>query len=74
MATQLKIAKVKAILALRERAWSYRRIARELGVHRDTVVKYIRRGPMGPNPANPLPGSSLSLSGLRPAPASRTAR
>ena len=38
MANQLKMAKINAILTLRERGWSCRRIARELGVHRETVV------------------------------------
>jgi transposase len=41
MANQLKMAKIQAILALRERGWSCRRIAKELGIYRETVSKYI---------------------------------
>ena len=42
MANQLKVALVHSILTLRERGWSFRRIARSLGVHRQTVSRYIR--------------------------------
>ena len=42
MANQLKMAMVEAIIALLERGWSYRRIARELGIHRETVARYDR--------------------------------
>src|SRR5271156_1677454 len=42
MANQLKMAKIDAILHLHEQKWSKRRIARELGVHRDTVARVIR--------------------------------
>ena len=42
MANYLKMTKVSAILTLREHGWSQRRIARELGIHPDTVGKYIR--------------------------------
>jgi transposase len=41
MANELKMAKIDAILALHLRHWSIRRIAKELGVHRDTVAAYI---------------------------------
>ena len=41
MANLLKMAQVQAILALRARGWSYRRIGRELGVHRETVKRYV---------------------------------
>jgi len=42
MANYLKMTKVSAILTLREHGWSQRRIARELGIHPDTVGRYIR--------------------------------
>jgi len=42
MANQLKMADVYAILALRARRWSCRRIGEELGIHRDTVRRYVR--------------------------------
>ncbi len=42
MANILRMAKVQAIIGLLEKGWSYRRIARELGVHRQTVARYDR--------------------------------
>ena len=42
MANQLKVATVHSILTLRDRGWSRRRIARELGIHRETVGRYVR--------------------------------
>ncbi len=42
MANQLKVAKVLSIQALHERGWSQRRIARELGIHRETVARYLQ--------------------------------
>lgn len=42
MANQLKMAMIEAIIALLGRGWSYRRIARELGIHRETVARYDR--------------------------------
>jgi transposase len=56
MANHLKMAQVQAIQVLRERGWSYRRIARELGIHRDTVKRYIESGPAAAVAA-PWPGS-----------------
>jgi transposase len=67
MANRLKMAKVHAIQVLRSRGWSIRRIARELGIHRDTVTQYVRRrpdraGPGPPKPAISIPGSDDSNS------------
>jgi transposase len=42
MANQLRMAKIDAILALHQRKWSIRRIAKELGLHRDTVVRHLQ--------------------------------
>ena len=41
MANQLKMVMVNTILTLKQRGWSQRRIARELGINRETVAKYI---------------------------------
>jgi transposase len=55
MANQLRMAQVHAIQVLRDQGWSRRRIARELGIHRDTVGRYLRRGRDGPSPDTPSP-------------------
>jgi len=58
MANQLKVAVVHAIIGLLDQGWSYRRIARELGVHRETVARYDRlRQTAGSKPANPTSGA-----------------
>lgn len=41
MANLLSMATIDAILALHQRHWSIRRIAKELGLHRDTVARHI---------------------------------
>ena len=38
---QLKMAKVNAILTLHEQGWSQRKIAEYLGIHRETVGRYV---------------------------------
>ena len=58
MANQLKLADVLAVQALVERGWSYRRIARQLGIHRETVARYAReRDAGGSKPAKAPTGS-----------------
>lgn len=39
---QLKMSLQQSIIALRNNGWSRRRIARELGIYRSTVAKYLR--------------------------------
>lgn len=57
MANRLKMAIVQAIIGLLERGWSQRRIARELGIHRETVARYDRLRRVGDSkPANSPPG------------------
>lgn len=59
MANQLKMADTAAIVALVRQGWSYRRIARELGVDRDTVSRYARQAGVAgaaPKPAMALTG------------------
>src|SRR6476646_6423239 len=55
MANRLKMAEIQAIQTLRLRGWSRRRIARELGIHRETVGRYVDLA--ASKPANPPPGS-----------------
>jgi len=52
MANRIKVAMRNAILGLRRQGWSFRRIARELGVHRKTVARHVRlaESQNGPNP------------------------
>ena len=42
MPNQLKMSKIQSILALRQQGWPFTRIARELGIHRQTVADYVR--------------------------------
>lgn len=64
----------KAIQALAARGWSQRRIARELGIHRETVARYVR---LASKPAISTAGSSskpaIPTAGSGPKPAIPTA-
>jgi transposase len=57
MANQLKMAIVNAISILKDRGWSYRRIAQELGINRETVSKYVSLRQSGSKPAKAPTGS-----------------
>jgi transposase len=62
MANQLKMALVDSIITLHGHGWSQRRIARELGIDRETVGRYVgsaaseakpaSNAPAGPTPAD----------------------
>ena len=59
MANHLKMAKINAILTLHAQGWSQRRIAEQLGVHRDTVARHLEaaaskltEAPTGPEAEN----------------------
>jgi len=73
MANSLNVALVESIRSLFAQGWSRRRIARELGVDRETVGKYVSEQSCGAKPANLPTGSEApkpaSLAGL-PAPRS----
>jgi len=51
MANQLRMALIDSILTLHRRGWSARRIARELGINRETVAHYLKCGPPDSKPA-----------------------
>ena len=63
MANRLEMANIQAILQLHALQWSYRRIARRLGVDRATVAKTIRSAQAAPKPAIAPSGSE----GAKPA-------
>ncbi|HEX4142046.1 MAG TPA: IS21 family transposase [Pirellulales bacterium] len=70
------MAKVQSILSLHAQGWAQRRIARELGIARETVRKYIEQQICGSKPANAPTGWAESkpatLAGL-PAPGPKPA-
>ena len=55
MANQLGMAEQQAIIALARNGWSRRRIARELGVHRETVGRYLKLWQDGQTRPHPPP-------------------
>ena len=55
MANRIKMAAEQAIVLLWQRGWSYRRIARELGLHRETVRQHVAAERS--KPATPTLGS-----------------
>ena len=69
MPNQLKMSKIQSILALRQQGWPFTRIARELGIHRQTVADYVRRhskpteAPSGSEEPKPTEAPRKSLSG-----------
>ncbi len=76
MANQLKVAKVLSIKTLYAQGWSQRRIARELGVNRETVARYLSQaskpakappGSTDPKPAKAPPGSQPDQQISKPA-------
>ena len=61
MCNLLKVAMIDTILSLRQRGWSQRRIARELGIDRETVARYLHQHADQAKPANaPLGSPDLS--------------
>lgn len=74
MANQLKMAIVQAIQQLRALRWSRRRIARELGIDRGTVARYVQALEAAPKAAIVPTGSGTSNAATflpLPAPGSR---
>jgi transposase len=47
MANRLKMATIDTIQTLRQQGWSLRRIARTLGVHRDTIARHLQQVKLG---------------------------
>ena len=61
---ELKVTQQQTIVALHNQGWSKRKIARELGVDRQTVRRYLA-GAEAKSPANPQAGA-LALGGSGP--------
>jgi transposase len=49
----------QSIVTLRSHGWSFRRIARELGIRRETVSKYVRQSESLSKPAKVPTGSLI---------------
>jgi transposase len=67
MANALKMALIETIYTLHHRGWSRRRIARELGINRETVARYLQRPPPDSKPANAPIGSEAIQAESKPA-------
>lgn len=76
MANRLKVAKMLSIQALHAQGWSQRRIARELGIDRQTVARHLQEaakpanaptGSADPKPAKAPTGSEASAGDPKPA-------
>lgn len=72
---QLSMSLQQSIWTLADRGWSNRRIARELGVDRDTVSRWRRRSPpnaakvtLGSADGSPGPNAAKVTAGSEPAP------
>jgi IS30 family transposase len=63
MANLLKMAISETIRTLHRRGWSQRRIAAELGVHRETVARHLQWPEPDPKPAM-APTGSEPVSGV----------
>ena len=71
MANRLKMAEHQAIFALAKLSWSYRRIAAELGIDRETVSRHMKaaacEGPCVPDAVAATPDATIVIPGSEPA-------
>ena len=82
MPNQLKMPKIQSILALRQQGWPFIRIAEELGIHRETVARYVRlhskpaEAPTGSAEPKPTEAAlpARTIQNQQSAPAGSTAR
>lgn len=84
MSNHLEMAMIQAMMTLHARGWSQRRIARELGLHRETVARHLALtakpatnpppGSIGPVPDSPACPGPLSIAASVPEASSPAAR
>ena len=67
MANHLSMAINDSIVALHQRGWSQRRIARELNIDRESVARHLRAEETAPKPANAPLGSGPPQADSNPA-------
>jgi transposase len=67
VANRLKMAMIETVLSLHQRQWSTRRIALELGIHRETVARYIAQAAKEAKPAIAPTGSEAPPVESKPA-------
>src|SRR5580704_14149669 len=67
MPNLLKAAMLDTIQSLHQRGWSRRRIARELGIDRETVARHLGQVQAGSKPAIAPPGSAPPDGSSKPA-------
>ncbi|MFL5514391.1 MAG: IS21 family transposase [Gemmatimonadales bacterium] len=67
MSNRLKMALIETILTLAERKWSLRRIARELGIHRETVARHLAEARAAAQRASVTPATPEVADGSKPA-------
>ena len=63
MANHVKVAMVNAITTLKKLGWPKRRIARELGIDRETVTRYFELEQLDSKPATNAPIGSGAITG-----------
>ncbi len=68
MSNHLEVTVLQAVTTLHARGWSHRRIARELGIHRETVRRHLV---LAAKPARNPPAGSEVLCAWPPPPLNR---
>ena len=67
MANRVKVAIASSIVVLRQQGWSFRKIAQTLGIHRETVSRYVRLHEADSKPATNPPAGDVGDVDSKPA-------